>query len=97
MLTSMLAAIPVPLLAGWLLAINVGTAAAYAWDKAAARRGGRRVRERTLLLLNVAGGVVGAWVVFLGMRHKTLHRRFWVAQSAASVAWALIVVGAIVA
>lgn len=93
MLTSILGAIPLPLLAGWLLAINVGTAAAYAYDKLAARRGGRRIRERTLLLLNVAGGVVGAWIVFFGMRHKTLHRRFWVVQSVASVAWALVVIG----
>ncbi len=93
MLTAILGAIPLPLLVGWLVVVNIVTAAAYAYDKMAAPRGGRRVRERTLLLLNVAGGVVGAWIVFLGMRHKTLHRRFWVVQSVASVAWALVVLG----
>ena len=97
MLTSILGAIPLPFLAGWLIAVNLGTAAAYAYDKVAARRDGRRVRERTLMLLNVAGGVVGAWIVFLRMRHKTLHRRFWVVQSVASVAWALIVIGVLIA
>jgi uncharacterized membrane protein YsdA (DUF1294 family) len=96
-LTTILGAIPPPLLFAWLAAINVAAAAAYAYDKVAARRGGRRVRERTLLLLDVLGGVVGAWLVFFGMRHKTLHRRFWVVQSVASVGWALVVLGVLLA
>jgi len=95
-LSGTLGAIP-PWLLGWLLVVNVATAAAYAYDKTAARRGGRRVRERTLLLLDLAGGVVGGWLVFLGMRHKTLHRRFWVVQSVASVLWAAIVLGVLLA
>ena len=71
----------------WLLVINVVTAIAYAWDKTQARRGGRRIPERRLFLLNVLGGFVGAWLVFFGMRHKTQHRSFWVVQSVATVAW----------
>ena len=83
--------IPAPLL-WWLLAINVATAAAYAYDKLAAPRpGARRVRERTLWILCLAGGVLGAWLVFFGMRHKTLHRSFWAVQSAATVMWVVIV------
>jgi uncharacterized membrane protein YsdA (DUF1294 family) len=94
---SLLGAVPLPLLVGWLVVVNVATAAAYAYDKTSARRGGRRIRERTLLLLNVLGGVIGAWVVFFGMRHKTLHRRFWIVQSLATIVWAAIVVGVLVA
>jgi uncharacterized membrane protein YsdA (DUF1294 family) len=90
--SSILGAIPPWLLVGWLVVVNVATAAAYAYDKTAARHGGRRIRERTLLLLNVAGGVAGAWIVFFGMRHKTRHRRFWFVQSAATVLWAAIVI-----
>ncbi|MEI8333488.1 MAG: DUF1294 domain-containing protein [Chloroflexota bacterium] len=90
---SLLGAIPLPLLVGWLVVINVATAAAYARDKLSARSGGRRIRERTLLLLNVLGGVVGAWIVFFGMRHKTLHRRFWIVQSLATILWAAILLG----
>lgn len=71
----------------WLLAINVVTAALYAWDKQAARRGARRVPEMRLFLLNALGGFVGAWIVFFGMRHKTRHTSFWVVQSVATVAW----------
>jgi uncharacterized membrane protein YsdA (DUF1294 family) len=75
------------LLLWWLVAINVVTAVAYAADKIAARRGARRIRERTLWILCLAGGVLGAWLVFFGMRHKTRHRSFWVVQSIASVIW----------
>jgi len=79
-----------PVLA-WLAIINVVTAAMYARDKVAAKRpGARRVRERTLWLLCFAGGVGGAWLVFFGMRHKTLHRSFWIVQGLASVLWIVI-------
>jgi uncharacterized membrane protein YsdA (DUF1294 family) len=75
----------------WLVAINVVTAAMYAKDKLAARRpGARRVRERTLWLLCLAGGVGGAWLVFFAMRHKTRHRSFWLVQGLASVLWIAI-------
>jgi uncharacterized membrane protein YsdA (DUF1294 family) len=81
---------PLTLLPWWLLAINVATAVAYAYDKIAARRGARRIRERTLLLMNALGGFVGAWIVFFAMRHKTRHQSFWLVQSCATVLWALI-------
>ena len=75
----------------WLVFINVAAAAMYARDKLASKRpGARRIRERTLWLLCFAGGVAGAWLVFLGMRHKTLHRSFWLVQGAASVLWIVI-------
>ena len=97
MVGTVLGAVPLPLLVAWLVAINLVTAAAYAYDKVSARRGGRRIRERTLLLLDLAGGVGGGWIVFFGMRHKTLHRRFWIVQSIASVLWVAIIVGVLVA
>ena len=75
----------------WLVFINVAAAAMYARDKLASKRpGARRIRERTLWLLCFAGGVAGAWLVFFGMRHKTLHRSFWLVQGAASVLWIVI-------
>jgi uncharacterized membrane protein YsdA (DUF1294 family) len=83
---------PLGLLGWWLLAINVATFAAYAWDKAAAKRpGARRTRERTLWLLNLLGGVVGAWLGMLLLRHKTRHRSFVAVQAACSVLWGAIV------
>jgi uncharacterized membrane protein YsdA (DUF1294 family) len=79
----------------WLVAINVVTAIAYAYDKLAAPRGGRRVRERTLWILCLLGGVLGAWIVFFGMRHKTQHQSFWAVQSAASVLWVVLIVAVV--
>ena len=69
----------------WLILVNVVTGAAYAYDKLAARRGRRRIRERTLWLLCLLGGVGGAWLVFFGMRHKTRHRSFWIVQAVATI------------
>lgn len=88
---------PLGLLGWWLVAINVIAFIAYAWDKSMARRGARRIPERTLWLLNLLGGVVGAWLAFLGLRHKTLHRSFWVVQVACSVLWVVIVLALLVA
>ena len=79
----------------WLIVINVITAIAYAYDKLAAPRGGRRIRERTLWILCLLGGVLGAWIVFFGMRHKTQHQSFWVVQSAASVLWVVLIVAVV--
>ncbi len=75
-------------LPAWLVAANLVTAGLYAYDKLAAQRGWRRIRERTLQLGCWLGGVVGAWLVFLGLRHKTRHRSFWMVQSLATVLWA---------
>jgi uncharacterized membrane protein YsdA (DUF1294 family) len=81
-----------PVLLVWLLVINLVTGIAYAWDKTQARRGGRRIPERRLFLLNCLGGFGGAWLVFFGMRHKTQHRSFRIVQSVATVAWVVVLV-----
>ncbi len=65
----------------WLVGIGVYTAVAYARDKRAAQRGMRRIPERRLFLLNALGGFGGAWLAFLGLRHKTRHPSFWLVQS----------------
>ena len=71
-----LLASPAGLLAAWRLVINLATFAVYGADKRRARRGAWRVPERTLLLLPLLGGSIGA---LLGMRvfhHKTKHWYF---------------------
>ena len=72
---------PWGLLAAWLAVINLAAFLIFGLDKWKARRKAknasvRRVPEKTLFLLAVLGGSVGA---LLGMRvfhHKTLHRSF---------------------
>ena len=60
----------------WLAVINLLTFIVYGADKRRARRGKWRVPEKTLFLLPLLGGSIGA---LLGMRvfhHKTKHWYF---------------------
>ena len=60
----------------WLAVINLLTFVVYGADKRRARKGKWRVPEKTLFLLPLLGGSIGA---LLGMRvfhHKTKHWYF---------------------
>lgn len=65
-----------PLAALYLGAVNLISFCAMGWDKGQARRRGRRVPERTLLLLDFLGGSLGGILGMLLFRHKTLHWKF---------------------
>jgi uncharacterized membrane protein YsdA (DUF1294 family) len=75
------------LVIGWLALMTVVTFIAYARDTRAAQRGGRRTPERTLWLLDLAGGFIGGWLGMYLLRHKTLHTSFKVVQTVATVLW----------
>ena len=47
-----------------------------AFDKRRARRGGNRIRERTLFLVAALGGSIGCWAGMYLFRHKTKHCAF---------------------
>ena len=47
-------------------------------DKSAAKRGSRRGKEQTLLLVSVLGGSVAMLVTMRSTRHKTKHAKFMV-------------------
>jgi len=76
------------------LAVSLACFAAYASDKAAARRGERRTPERTLLLLGLAGGWPGGLLAQQWLRHKTVkqpfRRMFWLTVAVNTVAFAWI-------
>ena len=65
--------------------------AAYAADKAQAAVGRRRVPERTLHLLALAGGWPGALLAQRHFRHKTQKARFQVLFWATVVAHAVVI------
>lgn len=67
---------PAGALAVWLIAINLVTFAVYGADKRRARRGAWRVPEKTLFLLPLLGGSVGALLGMRVFRHKTRHWYF---------------------
>ena len=60
----------------YLAAVNLVTFTVYGVDKAKARRGAWRVPEKTLFLLPLLGGSVGALLGMHVFRHKTRHWYF---------------------
>ena len=60
----------------YILVINIITFVAYGMDKRRAKKNQWRIPERTLLLLAVFGGSVGALLGILGLRHKSRHWKF---------------------
>ena len=68
---------PLPrLVAGASLVIRLRWFVAYAIDTSAARTGGRRTPERSLLLLGLACGWPGGLLAQQWLRHKTAKRSF---------------------
>ena len=92
---------PWGLLAIWLVLVNLAAFVVFGWDKFKAKYrekhpAARRVPERTLFLLALLGGSVGAIAGMHVFHHKTRHRSFrWgmpailLAQLAAA-AWLLL-------
>ena len=60
----------------WLAAVNLVTFAVYGIDKAKAKRGAWRVPEKTLFLLPLLGGSLGALLGMKAFHHKTKHWYF---------------------
>ncbi len=60
----------------WYLAIGLVTFFVYAKDKRAAINGNWRVPEKTLHILSVAGGWLGALIAQDKLRHKTQKQPF---------------------
>jgi len=60
----------------YLIGVNIMTFYAFGADKRQAQRGKRRVPERALFLLALAGGSLGAVYGMIGFRHKTRHWQF---------------------
>ena len=60
----------------WLAVINLVTFAVYGIDKAKAKRGAWRMPEKTLFLLPLLGGSLGALLGMRVFRHKTKHWYF---------------------
>ncbi len=63
-------------LAAYLLAVNLAAFITFGADKRRARRNEWRVPERTLFLLALAGGSLGAVCGMCAFHHKTKHWYF---------------------
>lgn len=60
----------------YLSAVNLLTLVLMGLDKGKARRGARRIPEKTLFLTAAIGGSVGAIAGMFLFRHKTRHLSF---------------------
>lgn len=60
----------------YLLVVNLITFVVYGIDKAKAKLDGWRIPEKTLLLLALVGGSIGAYAAMRIFRHKTKHPQF---------------------
>lgn len=60
----------------YLIAINFVAFFIMGYDKSQARKGSRRIAEKTLFLIAAAGGALGMWFGMRKWRHKTKHGSF---------------------
>lgn len=62
----------------YLAAVNILAFLVYGWDKLKARHGGWRIPEKTLILLAVIGGSIGAAFGMIAFHHKTKKPKFYI-------------------
>lgn len=64
------------LISTYLLVVSLIAFVLYGWDKRQARKQKRRIPEKRLHLLALAGGTPGAFLGQIAFRHKTQKKRF---------------------
>lgn len=60
----------------YMMIVNAGTYWLYGVDKKRAKRKERRIPERVLIMLAIAGGSLGAYIGMGVFHHKTRKPRF---------------------
>jgi len=61
----------------YLVIINLFSFLQFWRDKRLAKKGNKaRIREKTLFLIAIFGGALGAWIGMCFFRHKTKHWHF---------------------
>ncbi len=76
----------------YLAVINITAFLVTAADKWFAKRGARRVRERTLMLFAAAGGALGVFTAMELCRHKTKKPLFYIGVPLLLFLWVAILV-----
>lgn len=76
----------------FITVINIAAFSVCVYDKGAAKRGGKRVPEKTLLTLTALFGSFGMLVGMYTARHKTKHLRFVISVPLFAVIHAVILI-----
>ena len=71
-----------PVIAGYLVFMNLIAFIAMGVDKSKAKRGAWRIPEKTLFLLSLLGGSIGSLAGMYTFRHKTRHMKFVIGMPA---------------
>lgn len=79
------------ILVWYLVVVNFITWVAYGLDKGRAKSGKWRIPERTLLLLALIGGSLGALAGMIMFRHKTRKAKFFISVPVMFVVHCVIV------
>ena len=86
---------PMPALFCYLAAASLLGAGLTVFDKRRARRGGHRIRERTLISVAALGGSPGVLAAMYAVRHKTQKAKFRYGIPALLAAQLLLAAGAV--
>ncbi len=71
----------------YLSLVNLAAFLVFRQDKRAAIKGRRRIPEKHLLRLALAGGSLGAFTAMWLLRHKTRQRRFQILVPLSGALW----------
>lgn len=62
----------------YLAVISLVAVVITIYDKAAAKKGKRRISEKALMLTGFFGGATAMYAVMNAIRHKTKHKKFMI-------------------
>lgn len=62
----------------YIAVLSLVSAVCVIYDKSAAKKHGRRISEKTLILLGFFGAATTEYAVMKIIHHKTLHKKFMI-------------------
>jgi len=76
----------------YLIAINAVSGILFLYDKRAAIKNRRRVPERTLHLLEIAGGVIANTILMYSIHHKNRKFRYYAVTWVVMIGWLIAMI-----
>jgi uncharacterized membrane protein YsdA (DUF1294 family) len=76
----------------WVFAGTIVTFLFFVGDKLFATARGSRVPSGVLWGMSLLGGVIGAWLGMIILRHKFDYKSFWTVQVVATIIWGALLI-----